>query len=532
MSDLDSSEHAISKLKGKFDRSKKIAVHLHLYYLDLIPEFVWYLNNIPYPYDLYISCQLDASENYIREMLAEIKMVQNITIKKCPNRGRDIAPLYVWFRTDMINYDYILHIHTKKSLHAGTEKIEWRQMSLDCLLGSSKIVKKILGLLDGNQKIGLVYPEFTDDLCNYDCSWLRNDSIGKEFLDRLNIEWNHYIFMFPAGSFFWAKMEAIKPIFDIGLEIDDFPIEKGQVDATLAHALERAVSVVAESRDYSGALVDLDRGVVKYRRSLKLFQDYLKDNLQKVNERLKCFDVISFDVFGTLVTSKAYDQSLFFQCIEDKYPNFILPEYQFVIFRKKAEKKAVKLHGASTKLIHIYECFAEMLHMDMETAKQIMKCEIETLIHLCVPRKDILHIYRSMIYENKRISIIADTYYPYEVIRKILKNCGYPVNSEMWISCEIGKRKDDEKLWDAYFDAHVGEKIAHIGDDPSTDWYRVFNRAEVFWIMNGMDEFYMSTLYEKYADLLKGDMKMKMQLGELINEHYFNSPFSLEKYLN
>jgi lipopolysaccharide biosynthesis protein len=44
---------------------------------------------------------------------------------------------------------------------------------------------------------------------------------------------------FPSGSMFWARPDALRPILDLGLTLDEFPEEAGQVDGTVAHAIER-----------------------------------------------------------------------------------------------------------------------------------------------------------------------------------------------------------------------------------------------------------------------------------------------------
>ena len=44
---------------------------------------------------------------------------------------------------------------------------------------------------------------------------------------------------FPAGDMFWFRGRAIKPIVDMDLSAQEFEIEQGQVDGTLAHAIER-----------------------------------------------------------------------------------------------------------------------------------------------------------------------------------------------------------------------------------------------------------------------------------------------------
>jgi lipopolysaccharide biosynthesis protein len=48
---------------------------------------------------------------------------------------------------------------------------------------------------------------------------------------------------FFAGTMFWARLDVLLPILN-NINIEDFEPELGQVDSTLAHALERLMSLI------------------------------------------------------------------------------------------------------------------------------------------------------------------------------------------------------------------------------------------------------------------------------------------------
>jgi len=50
-----------------------------------------------------------------------IDMVRNVFVCCVPNKGADITPMLCSFGNDLIKYDIISHIHTKKSLAWNSE---------------------------------------------------------------------------------------------------------------------------------------------------------------------------------------------------------------------------------------------------------------------------------------------------------------------------------------------------------------------------------------------------------------------------
>ena len=222
---------------------KSIAAHVHLYYVDLLDEFFGYLNNIPYKFDIYVSTKDEKDIANITDKLKTLKNVDKVDVRVTINRGRDIAPLYVQFAKDLAPYDYVLQVYSKKSLFVGDEQYRQRRHSIDCLLKSEKVDKQIFGAFESStEKVGVVFPEpFTGIVLPY--GWLNNGKMGKELLDSMHLPFKDEMFYYPTGSFFWIKGEAIKPLFDLNLKVEDFPEEAGQIDGTIAHALERAIGI-------------------------------------------------------------------------------------------------------------------------------------------------------------------------------------------------------------------------------------------------------------------------------------------------
>lgn len=122
-----------SELVPLEDLSKrKIAVAVHVFYIDLFEEICAYLNHIPVKYSLFISISDERDRPNISDMAQRLIHAEHVSIKIVPNRGRDIAPLLIDFADNLNNYDYICHIHTKKSFYSKRERVEWRLYLLRC----------------------------------------------------------------------------------------------------------------------------------------------------------------------------------------------------------------------------------------------------------------------------------------------------------------------------------------------------------------------------------------------------------------
>ena len=221
--------------------NKKIAVQIHAFYPDVMPEIIHYMNYIPIDYDIYITTDTNKKKQEILSLLKESTAI-NKKVDVVQNRGRDVAPFLSQMKGVISNYDYICHIHTKKSKHEETESLgdNWRRYLLENLFGNTNYFSNLLSLFNENDELGLIYPETYKPLTKW-MQWGRNKEKVQELLSRMgfsDIELPENP-DFPAGTMFWAKVLAVKPLFDLEISDSEFDNESGQIDATIAHAIER-----------------------------------------------------------------------------------------------------------------------------------------------------------------------------------------------------------------------------------------------------------------------------------------------------
>ena len=229
-----------------------IAVMVHMYYAELSDIFSEYLNNIPYPFDLLVSTDTEEKAALLQETLSHINNLDKLSIKVLPNRGRDIAPMVIGFGQELLNYDFALHLHSKKSPY-GSALSGWLEYSLENLLHSPVYISHLLHRMqDKTKNLGALMPLPFPAVVEH-MHWESMLDYGKKTLEKLEISediLNRFELQFPAGSMFWFKPQALAPLFSGKLSLQDFEPEDGQMNATLAHVIERLFLYIAADSGY------------------------------------------------------------------------------------------------------------------------------------------------------------------------------------------------------------------------------------------------------------------------------------------
>lgn len=223
------------------EQVEHLVIVLHAFHMDVFREMVRCLIRSKQVWSsLFISSPPEK-----KAQLFEILNANGLTFDYLPteNRGRDIWPFLQVLRQIQVDKNTaVLKLHTKKSGHLRAGDL-WRRDIYGKLLGKNGI-EQTVHLLNEDRGIGIVGP--SDHVVPMNLYYGANANKLKDLSTRMGVRMEDlYRLQFVAGTMFYARLEALVPLLSLNLGKDDFEREEGQLDGTMAHALERAIAVSA-----------------------------------------------------------------------------------------------------------------------------------------------------------------------------------------------------------------------------------------------------------------------------------------------
>jgi lipopolysaccharide biosynthesis protein len=224
----------------------KLAIILHVFHLEILREVLDYLSKCDSgQFKVFITAPAILTEKISEEMTS---CTFPFLIRPVENRGRDMLPFLIILQ-DVLNeqFSIILKIHTKKNDRRLAGK-DWRKDLFTKLLTNGSIDQAMTIFKTQNQ-VGMIVPagHLIPVSLYYGSSAARIDL----FCRKLGLNASQISDLnFPAGSMFFIRAEALSPFLKLGISEKDFEPEAGQVDGTMAHALERAIAASAFAAGY------------------------------------------------------------------------------------------------------------------------------------------------------------------------------------------------------------------------------------------------------------------------------------------
>lgn len=252
--------------------------------------------------------------------------------------------------------------------------------------------------------------------------------------------------------------------------------------------------------------------------------DYWKSSYEELKGKIDQSDIVSFDIFDTLIMRKIFSPEDVFRLLNYKVRGNLNITIDIGMIRAKTAANC----GTCASIDEIYDAIKKETSLSKDIIDKIKKIEKDIDINLCDARKDIAGLYEYCISIGKEIYLISDMYYKLEDIKEILDKCGLSIidDEHIWISCEKKKDKISGSMWQEYFNKIINEKkCLHVGDNITGD---ICNPQEY-----GIDTYYVMSAKEMLLNSSAKDLCAYVNtvtdsvcMG-LVIEKLFNSPFAL-----
>lgn len=182
--------------------------------------------------------------------------------------------------------------------------------------------------------------------------------------------------------------------------------------------------------------------------------------------KIKDYDVISFDIFDTLIFRPFSSPTDVFYLIGEKF-DFLDFKNLRVWAEWDARMKCRQKNGhTEVSLQDIWENLEEDTGLNAEEG---MRLECETEEKLCYANPYMLQVWKRLQKLGKRMIIVSDMYLPRSCIERILQKTGYTGAERIYISNEYGENKAGGDLFHRVIRDFSDARIVHIGDNPHSD---------------------------------------------------------------
>ncbi len=197
--------------------------------------------------------------------------------------------------------------------------------------------------------------------------------------------------------------------------------------------------------------------------------------------KLKEYEVISFDVFDTLIFRPLSQPVDVFYLMGEKIGMLDFKNIR-IWAEWDARVKCYQKNGhMEIGLADIWNNLAEDTGLDAERGMQL---EWETEASICYANPFMLEVWKRLIELGKKIIIVSDMYLSRDQIGILLNKNGFIGASEIYVSCEHGISKADGKLYEKVLSdlfpgkadravrekrRNISQRIIHVGDNPVSD---------------------------------------------------------------
>ena len=235
--------------------TQKVLAVAHIFYADMAEEILQRLSVLPKGYYLVATTSNEENQAQISAVMERYGVEGEVRVV-ASNRGRDIGAFLVDCNDVLSSgkWDIVVKIHSKKSVQDDYNAAQLFKTHLyDNLLNSRAHVANILAEFAAHPSLGMVLaplPHMGYPTMGH--AWFTNREPAQAVAKRLgiNIPFDKDMPLATYGSMFIARPQALAKLVNAGFKPENFPVEGGYKDGSLAHVLERLMAYAALSEGF------------------------------------------------------------------------------------------------------------------------------------------------------------------------------------------------------------------------------------------------------------------------------------------
>lgn len=167
-------------------------------------------------------------------------------------------------------------------------------------------------------------------------------------------------------------------------------------------------------------------------------------SLENLKKEIKKYEIISFDVFDTLLLRDVYKPTDIFRILE------MLTKKEYGIenfFDERIDAEAEARKKVEGQEANFEEIYVEIEQVFPEHADYMKQKELDLEYEFIIANPFMKEVYNYAKKEGKTILFISDMYHGRDFIGKLLHKCGYATNN-IFVSSEYRKNKGSMKLYE------------------------------------------------------------------------------------
>lgn len=207
---------------------------------------------------------------------------------------------------------------------------------------------------------------------------------------------------------------------------------------------------------------DMHGNILTEERSAKGNLEKIPLSLRYIKEQILHYDIISFDIFGTLLRRDCTTRENIYRKLAEICN---IDGDSFVRLRMQAEHM---LADVQPYLWSIYEYMIKQGAYDRDDARVIYEQELKLESEVLRRNDEIYNILEYALQQSKPVVLVSDMYLEEKQIRKLLEANGIKGYQKLFVSCEYHTGKQ-QGLFAIMKEQIKAKSYLHIGDDEDAD---------------------------------------------------------------